>query len=148
MVPIDRQELVLLMEAGYVYMGMGRFHEAKEVFEGVTVLQPESEIPWVAIGTVHFAMRQYDQAIRHYKRALQMKADSPFARAYLGEALFFRGRKEEALAELEKASLLDPSGTSGEFARSLSGVIKDGFTPPKGVPPKGASLKGVERSTS
>ena len=130
MVPIDRQDLIILMETGYIYLGMGSFTEALEVFEGVSLLAPESEIPWVAIGTVYFARMQYDKALRSYQKALALKSDSSFARAYLGEALFFKGKKREALSELEKASMLDPAGTAGDFARSLRQAIKGGFSPP------------------
>ncbi|MBI4373799.1 MAG: hypothetical protein HY542_02875 [Deltaproteobacteria bacterium] len=128
---MERQELVLLMEAGYVYMGMGRFDEARDVFEGISVLSPSSEIPFVALGTVFFATKQFDRAIVHYKKALQLRGESPFARAYLGEALLFKGKKTDGIKELEKASLLDPSGTAGEFARSLMEAVKNGFVPPK-----------------
>ena len=130
MIPMSREDLVVLMEGGYIYLRMGRFEEAHEVFEGVSVLTPESEVPLVAIGSVQFAQLKYDQAIRTYKRALALKPDSPLARAYLGESLFFKGKKEEATAELEKASYLDSHGKSGDFARALLDAIKKGFAPP------------------
>lgn len=130
MIPIPREDLVILMEGGYIYLRMGRFEEAHEVFEGVSVLTPESEVPLVAIGSVHFAQMKYDRAIRTYRRALSLKPDSSLARAYLGESLFFKGKKEEAIAELEKASQLDPHGKSGDFSRTLLDAIKKGFAPP------------------
>ena len=130
MVPIYRQDLVILMESGYIYLGMAKFQEALEVFEGVAVLAPESEIPWVAAGTVHFARMNYDRALKSYKKALSLKADSPYARAYMGETLFFKGRDAEAMKELEKASLLEPEGAAGDFARSLMDAVKKGFVPP------------------
>lgn len=130
MISIDRQDLVILMEGGYIYLGMGRFQEAREVFEGVAVLSPKSEIPHVAIGTTYFAQMKYDQAMRAYRKALALNQVSPFARAYLGEALFFRGKGTEAVRELEKASGLDPKGNAGDFARSLLEAIRQGFEPP------------------
>src|SRR3989338_7659536 len=113
---MDRQTLLILMEGGYIYLGMGRFQEAREGFEGVAGLAPENEIPLVAIGTSLFAQLKFDQAIRAYRKAVAVKKDSSFAHAYLGEALFFRGRNDEAVQELEKASSLDPGGTAGDFA--------------------------------
>ena len=130
MIPIPREDLVIMMESGYIYLRMGRFVEAKEVFEGVAVLAPENEVPWVALGSVHFAQLKFDQALRAYKKAIVMKPNSAFARAYFGETLFFKGKKEEAFEELNKASLLDPEGKSGDFARSLLDAIKQGFVPP------------------
>lgn len=130
MVPLAREDLIVLMEGGYVYLRMGRFEEAREVFEGVSLLAPDTEVPLVALGSVSFSQFKYDQAIQCYKKALAVKADSVFARAYLGEALFFKGKKDEAVVELEKASSMEPNGKSGDFARALLEAIKNGFVPP------------------
>ncbi len=133
MVSLDRQDLIIIMEAGYIYLGMGRFQEARDVFEGAAVLAPASEIPLVAIGTSYFAQQKFDPAIKAYQRALAAREESPFAHAYLGEALFFKGKKAESLRELERAAALDPSGTAGGFARSLIDMVKKGFEPPSKV---------------
>jgi tetratricopeptide (TPR) repeat protein len=133
MVKIDRQGLIILMEAGYVYLGLARFDEAREVFEGVSILAPTNEIPLVAIGTSYFAQMKYDKAIHLYKKALKVNERSPFARAYLGEALFFKGKRKEALDELKMAEKLDSKGTAGGFAKSLLHAIKNGFVPPAQV---------------
>lgn len=130
MVPMKREDLIILMEAGYVYLGMQKYQEAKEVFEGVTLLAPKSEVPFVALGSVYFAQRKFDQAIRLYKKALQVNPESPFAHSYHGEALFFKGKRQEALESLKEAVRLDPEGKSGEFALALLAAIKNGFTPP------------------
>ena len=52
MVSLSQQHLALLMEAGYVNLGMQRYKEAREVFEGVHVLKHDSEIPLVALATL------------------------------------------------------------------------------------------------
>ena len=118
------------MEAGYIYLRIGKFQEALDVFEGVSLLASESEIPLVAMGSVHFGQMKYDRAIRFYKKAIKIKPDSAFARAYLGESLFFQGKKDMALKELEKASMLEPDGKSGNFARVLLDAIQKGFRGP------------------
>ncbi len=130
MVPIAREDLIILMEGGYLYLRMGRFQEAREVFEGVSVLAPESDVPLVALGSVYFGQMKYDLAIKNYRKALGVKPDSAFARAYLGESLFFKGLKDEALTELQKAATLEPTGKSGDFARTLMDAIHKGFAPP------------------
>jgi tetratricopeptide (TPR) repeat protein len=130
MVPVERDDLVVLMEGGYLLLRMGRFDQAKEVFEGVSILAPNTEVPLVAAGSVFFAQMKYDQAIQHYKKAIGLNPDSAFAHAYLGESLFFRGKKEEAIVSLEKASELEPTGKSGDFARALLEAIKKGYVPP------------------
>jgi Putative Zn-dependent protease, contains TPR repeats len=129
MIQVPSEDLRLLMEAGYLYLGMQRFQEAKEVFEGVIVLAPSSEVPVVALGNVYCVQGKFDQAIKTYEKALELDSKSAFAKAYLGEALFFKGEKDKAHQALEEASRLDPQGKSGEFARSLLDLIKKGFTP-------------------
>ncbi len=131
MVPMENDDLVVMMEAGYVYLGMQQFKEAKDVFEGASILAPESEVPLVALGSVFFAQEKYDQAISWYRKALKKNPDSPFAKSYYGEALFFKGKKPEALEALKEARDLDPEGQSGAFAQSLLEAIDKGFVPPK-----------------
>lgn len=129
MIEMERDDLIVLMESGYIYLGMGRFHEAQEVFEGVSVLVPDNEVPVVALGSVYFAQGKFDQAIRLYKKALTIKKDSSFAHSYLGESLFFKGKKKEAVSSLKEAIRLDPSGKSGAFAQALLGAIEKGLEP-------------------
>lgn len=130
MVSVERDDLVVLMEGGYLLLRMGRFEAAREVFEGVSILAPKTEVPFVASGSVYFAQMKYDQAIQQYKKALSVNPESAFALAYLGESLFFKGKKDEATEMLEKASGLEPAGKSGDFARALLEAIKNGYVPP------------------
>lgn len=131
MVPMQNDDLIVMMEAGYIYLGMLKFKEAKEVFEGASVLAPNSEVPLVALGSVYFAQEKFSQAISCYQRALRKNPQSPFAKSYYGEALFFQGKREEALRALQDAIDLDPEGQSGSFAQALLNAIHDGFEPPK-----------------
>jgi tetratricopeptide (TPR) repeat protein len=119
----------MLLEVGYLYLGMQKFKEAAEVFEGVTTLAPKSEVPIVALGNVYCVQGKFDQAVKTYQKALEIEPKSAFATAYLGEALFFKGDKDEAIKTLNQASKMDPDGKSGDFARSLIDLVKKGFTP-------------------
>ncbi len=129
MIPVPSEDLRTLLEAGYLYLGMQRYKEAQEVFEGVAVLAPKSEVPWVALGNVFCVQGKFNEALKTYQKALDIEPKSAFAKAYMGEALFFRGEKEKAMTLLEEASGLDPKGKSGDFARSLLDLIRKGFTP-------------------
>jgi tetratricopeptide (TPR) repeat protein len=131
MVPMENDDMIVMMEAGYVYLGMQKFKEAKEVFEGASILVPNSEVPLVALGSVFFAQEKFDQAINWYRKALQKNPDSPFAKSYYGEALFFKGKKKEAVEVLLETVDMDPDGQSGIFAQALLDAISDGFAPPE-----------------
>lgn len=131
MVPLSQQHLALLMEAGYIYLGMQRFKEAQEVFEGVSAFKPESEIPLVALAGISFCQGKLKEAEKVYEKALKLNPDSLYGKAYLAETLFFdgqRGAAEQLLREVDRA---EPQGPVGDFARSLLGAIENGFTPEK-----------------
>lgn len=129
MIEIDRKNLVIMMEAGYVYLGMQRYKDAYEVFKGIAVLAPDSEIPLVALGGVDFCVGKFQSAIKWYRDALKLDPESIFAKVYLGEALFFSGKKNEAVEILEEVSHNDPRGGAGDFARAFLVAVKQGFTP-------------------
>lgn len=129
MISVPSEDLRIMMEAGYLYLGMQRYKDAQEVFEGVVVLAPKSEVPLVALGNVFCVQGKFDQAIKTYKKALDVEPKSAFAKSYLGEAFLFKGLEKEAVTTLEEASQLDPQGKSGDFARSLIDLIKKGFSP-------------------
>jgi tetratricopeptide (TPR) repeat protein len=128
MIELEKEHLGAMMEAGYIYMNMRRFREARELFEGLAILAPESELPYVALGNCDFCDGKVAKAVKHYKKALKMSPDSAFARVYLGEALFFAGEKEEALGLLKDVAR-GTEGGANDFAKALLEAIDKGFDP-------------------
>ena len=120
-----------MLEAGYIYLAMGKYSEAKQIFEGVIGLAPKHEVPQVALANVLFAQRKYLPTIRILKEAIRLNPKSAFAHAHLGEAFLFYGKRDEATQELKTASTLEPRGKAGEFARSLSKLMDGGYDPTK-----------------
>ena len=140
MIHLDRRYLQVMMEAGYVYLGMRRFKEAREVFEGLAVLAPESDVPHVAVGNVDFCENKIDKAIKRYEQALKLDPNSLFAKVYLGEALVFAGKKDEGIKILQEIKRADKGG-AGEFATALLDAVKEGFEPPAQKGKKGGKKK-------
>ncbi|MBI4365564.1 MAG: tetratricopeptide repeat protein [Deltaproteobacteria bacterium] len=126
---MPRADLGLMMEAGYILIGMQRFKEAREVFEGIAVLAPDSELPLVALASVDFCQGKFVEAARRYRKAIKMNSGSAYAHAYLGEALFFLGKRDEAVRELEWTIANDAEEKAAAFAHALLDAIKQGFTP-------------------
>ncbi len=139
MVPMENEDLVVMMEAGYLYLAMQKYKEAKAVFAGASVLAPNTEVPLVALGSVCFAQEKFDQALKWYEKALKVSPDSPFAKSYYGEALYFKGKKAQATTVLTEAIELDQNGESAAFAQALLDAIKNGFEPPKRSNKRGKS---------
>lgn len=129
MIDVPRDDLVLMLEAGYIYLAMGKFSEAKQVFEGIMALSPKHEVPRVALANVFFAQKKYLPAIRILKEAIELNPKSAFAHAHLGEAFLFYGKKDQALEALGQVSSLDSEGKAGEFAHSLIELIHTGYDP-------------------
>jgi tetratricopeptide (TPR) repeat protein len=126
---LSREHLALMMEAGYILLGMRRFKEAQEVMEGISVMAPDSDIPLVAIGSVDFCRGKFRTAIKHYDQALKVNPASAFAKAYRGEALFFMGKTAEARGMLEVVIREDAGGKAATFAKALLDAVDKGFTP-------------------
>jgi len=130
MIHLDRKYLQVMMEAGYVYLGMRRFKEAREIFEGLAVIAPDSEVPFVAMGNVDFCENKLEKAIKRYGQALKLDPESVYAKVYLGEALVFAGKKEEGIELLKEVKAADRGGAA-EFATALMDALKAGFEPPE-----------------
>lgn len=129
MIDIERKDLALMMECGYIMVGMQRFKEARQVFEGIAVMAPDSEIPIVAQGSVSFCEGKFKEAVKHYNKAMKLNKDSLFAQAYLGEALFFLGETDKSIEQLQGVVKKDGEGKAGQFAKALLEAINQGFTP-------------------
>lgn len=126
---LSRDNLALMMEAGYILLGMRRFKEAGEVMEGISAMAPESDIPLVAMGTVAFCQGKFRTAIKEYEKALKLNPESLFAKAYRGEALFFLGQTDAAKKQLAEVIAVDASDKAAIFAKALLDAIEKGFTP-------------------
>ena len=114
-----REEIALLMEAGFIYCEAGRHEEARDVFAGVRALQPANETAEIGLGLAAFHRGDLPAALRHYQKALAINPASAFAFAQMGETEWFARNKDAARRHLQQAIELDPRGEFGRLARSL-----------------------------
>jgi adenylate cyclase len=86
--------------------------------------QLDNEDPWahLALGYVGFTRRQTDEAIKEYKRALELNPNFATAHGYLGWALAFDGQSDEAINYLELALRMSPHDPLKAFFFSGTGV--------------------------
>ncbi|WP_257454096.1 tetratricopeptide repeat protein [Archangium lipolyticum] len=130
LVPLARREAMILLEAGYLWLDMGQFEKAREVFAGAAVLMPKSEVPQLALGSLEFAQGRHDKALQAYRAAQRLAPNSGLPRAHAGEALLFMGKVPEALKELKAAVDLDPEGDGARLAQALMDAKEAGALPP------------------
>jgi tetratricopeptide (TPR) repeat protein len=126
LIEVPQPEAALLLEAGYLYMEMGKPKDAEEVFSGVAALLPNSEIPLVALGNLEFSQGHFQRALKHHQDALKVKPGSALAQAHVGEALLWLKKADDGVAALKKAIELDGGGASAAFARALLDAWEQG----------------------
>jgi tetratricopeptide (TPR) repeat protein len=121
---------MILLEAGYLWLDMGQFDKAREIFAGAAVLMPKSEVPQLALGSLEFAQGRHDKALQAYRAAQRLAPNSGLPRAHAGEALLFMGKVPEALKELKAAMDLEPEGDGARLAKALLEAKEAGALPP------------------
>src|SRR5512140_1762264 len=130
LVPVAKQQAMILLEAGYIWLDMGKFDKAKDVFTGAAALLPKSEVPQLALGALEFAQGRHDKALQAYRAAQRLAPHSALPRAHAGEALLFLGKVPEAMKELKSAMDLEPEGDGGRLAKALVEAKDAGVLPP------------------
>ncbi len=130
LVPVARQQAMILLEAGYIWLDMGKFDKAKDVFAGAAVLMPKSEVPQLALGALEFAQGRHDKALQAYRAAQRLAPNSSLPRAHAGEALLFMGKVPEATKELKAAMELEPESDGARLAQALIQAKDAGALPP------------------
>ncbi|MFL5350597.1 MAG: tetratricopeptide repeat protein [Hyalangium sp.] len=130
LVPVAKQQAMILLEAGYIWLDMGKFDKAKDVFTGAAALMPKSEVPQLALGALEFAQGRHDKALQAYRAAQRLAPHSALPRAHAGEALLFLGKVPEAMKELKAAMDLEPEGDAARLAKALVEAKDAGVLPP------------------
>ena len=119
LIDVPQPEAALLLEAGYLYLEMGKHKDAEEVFAGVCSLLPHSDVPHVALGNLEFAQGRFARALKHHQEALKLKPTSALAQAHVGEALLFLKKTDDGVKALKRAIELEPDGMPATFAKAL-----------------------------
>lgn len=119
LIDIPKQEAIVLLEAGYFLMQLGKLKDAKDIFKGASALFPHSDVPCIALGHMYLLEGKPDLAAKEQQRALKRVPTSATAQAHLGEALLFQKKIEEGVVALHKAIKMDPNGLTAKLAQEL-----------------------------
>ena len=79
LIPVTRQQAMVMLEAGYLWMDMGKFDAARDLLQGAAALMPKSEVPQLALGTLEFVQGKHEKALQAYRSA-QRLARNPLRR--------------------------------------------------------------------
>ena len=95
---------------GYYLMLSGRLKEAEAEMRRALELDPLSPIINANIGMCFYVARQYDAAIAHWQKALEMHRNYRLLHDYMTTAYIGKDMFPEAVAELQKSRALSGSG--------------------------------------
>ena len=113
------EELHALLEAAFLHRDARMWDHARDIFQGVRSLRPQSDLPEIGLGSVAFQQGKFELARKHYLRALERNPDSAFAQAQMAELALFERNKEKAREHAAEALRLDPDGPFGGMAREV-----------------------------
>jgi len=128
-VPVTKQQAVVMLESAYLSMDLGKFDEARAILTGAAALMPKSFQPQVGLGTLEFNQGRYDKALQAFRTAQRIAPKASLPRAHCGEALMFMGKINEAMKELKSAIDLEPNSDGAKFAQSLIDAKEAGAFP-------------------
>lgn len=108
---------------GNLLKNTGKWEEAAVCWSKGIEVDPSDVFPWNNLGYYLLHVKKsYNEAEQHYRRACEIFPEHHRFRAYVGDALFFQGRKGKALREYRRA--LSMTKDDEEFEQSLRNMIR------------------------
>lgn len=101
-------QLALALTTGYQLFEQGRLDDARDLFEGLSLLDPENAYIHGILGTICQKQGDDDVALLYYAVALDLFPDNIDILVNRGELLLKRGMFEDAAQDLRAAIALDP----------------------------------------
>lgn len=114
-----------LMLFGYSFFEQGRLEEARDIFEGLLMLDPKNPYAHALLGAVHHQQTRFADALICYTRALEFYPQDIQTLANRGEANLNLGKFSEAAADFTAAIQLDedkkhPAANRARFLVTLT----------------------------
>jgi len=123
LVPLSKQQAMLMIESAYLLMELGKWDEARETALGCALMMPKSDVPQLTLGTIEFNQARYDKALQAFRAAQRLSPKASLPRAHCGEALQAMGKLPEAMKELIAAAELEPGSSGAQFAVALMIIV-------------------------
>ena len=106
---------------GEFLANLGRFHESVALYKRALEIDPLSLAISSDFAMVYYHARQYDRAVEHLKKVMEIDPNYVRTHFYLSQVYEEKGMFEEALAELERGSLLEGDSPS-ELAQGKAAI--------------------------
>jgi len=125
------------LHQGRVWHRLGEFSRASRFLTRAARMSPLDAAPNVALGALYFDQKQFDEAAREFRTALELNPDIPEVQEQLANALYLAGKHAAAKAAYRRALAASPDDPRlmRNFASLLAAANKpDEAEPP--VPPR------------
>jgi tetratricopeptide (TPR) repeat protein len=106
---VDMVRPGLFLQSAELYMKLGRWREAEEVYRKALGTDPDSAAAWAGIARIELRRRRFDEAAQAALDAVQRVYQYPVAHYLLGLALVGRKEFERAVEAFETAISLNPN---------------------------------------
>ena len=104
---------------------LGKWDEARKVFQQGQQLDPRDERFPVELAGVAFKQKQYDEAVKNLHRALKLKPEDEYANDFLGTVYFLQGNLEASLKYWNRASKPRVAGIEYDPTPRLDATLLD-----------------------
>ena len=115
------------IKLGAVYIGLGRFQDARRWLESAVQASPEFAAAHLRLGDLFLEQRQWEQAILAYREAVRLEPGSAVAHIALARALEVGGDVESAVETYEAALRIDPQSVEAHVSRATVRLAREEF---------------------
>jgi tetratricopeptide (TPR) repeat protein len=109
---------------GNCYLKQGKLPEAQNFFKQSIENSPKDEILAYNVGEIYFSNQGYDDAIRYFEMATQIRPDWPDPYLKLGLVYVNKAENPKAIEYLEKFLKLEPEGERAALAHNILSAIR------------------------
>jgi Tfp pilus assembly protein PilF len=109
---------------GNIMIKQNKIAEAQDFFKRSIENSPKDEVLAYNVGEIYFSNQGYDDAIKYFEMAIQIKPDWPDPYERLGSVFLNKADTASAVAKYEKFLTLEPEGQRAERVKAILGVIK------------------------
>jgi len=123
MIGLTRDELYMIAKRGYELMEQGKVDEARQVYEGLVLLDPYDPYFYTVLGSVYQRLDDEDKALECYNQSLRMQPWNLSALTNRGELLFKQGKLTDAFKDFQRVIELDPGDKNRSTLRAKAIVL-------------------------
>jgi tetratricopeptide (TPR) repeat protein len=105
---LSKEQLDAIAALGFRFYEQGKIRDAEKIFEGLIVVDPNLHYGHAGLGAMALRDEKLEEAVRHLRRAAELRPDDATVHANLGETLLRQAQFADAASEFERALELDP----------------------------------------